>query len=333
MVRRNVAIDRLHGLAREQPKEAERIARMLGTYVRELSQEEGLKPKDPPKDAIPYQLRDWGRTLKPVRSDMESAVQVLGRLHQIDPKTFKGNWIDLRNTNLQGFDLRGLCYDGANMQNAYFHGAQMQGVQLNDADLFYAHLQGADLFYAHMQKTNLSYAHMQEAELGGAQMQGANLAWAKMQSAHPASVQMQGANLEGTDLRDANLNEAHLQNAHFHGAHLMGANLEGAQMQGVDLFCAQMDARTNLRWANLRGAALQSGDYTNVPQIVDHLDTLFGDATVKLPVLPDGVTAPGRFAKRYADRDQFKTAWRAWQAAIGFDPDDPDTWQAPGGDG
>ncbi len=71
VVRRNAAIDRLEGLARERPEIAPRIARLLSTYVRELSKE--YPPQQPPENASPKELRKWEKGLKPCRSDMENA--------------------------------------------------------------------------------------------------------------------------------------------------------------------------------------------------------------------------------------------------------------------
>ena len=83
---------------------------------------------------------------------------------------------------------------------------------------------------------------------------------------------------------------------------------------------AQFDADTNFSAATLRGAALSFVDLTNVPQIADHLDEIFGDATV---MLPEGIDRPARLNIEHKDWNAFNTAWRAFQRSIGQDPDDP----------
>ena len=62
----------------------------------------------------------------------------------------------------------------------------------------------------------------------------------------------------------------------------------------------------------------------------DQIDSVFGDATVRLPKI-DGFTPPERFSKTYDSDAEFRAAWREWQASIGFDLNDPETWDAPQG--
>ena len=64
-------------------------------------------------------------------------------------------------------------------------------------------------------------------------------------------------------------------------------------------------------------------DFTNIPQITEHMDHIFGDMTT---TPPNGVERPDHWKGEYKDWDEFEKAWRAWQRSIGFDPDDPSTW-------
>ena len=157
-----------------------------------------------------------------------------------------------------------------------------------------------DLKGMNLQKFDLTGLFLAHANLSGAQLQGARL----------FQAQLQGANLFGAKLQAADLSEAQLQ----------GANLFGAKLQGADLSEAQFDAATDLSGATFRGAALRSVDFTDVPQIADHLEELFGDSTV---ILPDGVTRLARFDLKYDNWDAFETAWRDFQRSIGQDLDDP----------
>lgn len=78
VTRRNGAIDRLLGLAKEEPESAPRIARMLSVYVKELSREYPAKTPQQTDDLNPH--REWAHNLSFNRSDMQNAVQVLRKL-------------------------------------------------------------------------------------------------------------------------------------------------------------------------------------------------------------------------------------------------------------
>ena len=185
LIRRNAAIDQLERLAGERPETAGGIARMLSVYVRELSKAHEADPV--PEGMSPGDLEKWARDLKVKRSDMEKAVQTLGRLRAIAARAGADLPIDLREANLQGMTLTGLDFEGADLR-----GAQLQG-----ADLREAKLQGANLVRAQLQGARLWNAQLQRANLGGAQLQGADLRAAAMD--------------EETDLRSASLRGARLR--------------------------------------------------------------------------------------------------------------------------
>ena len=383
ITRRNAAIDRLERLALEDKSFAPDIARMLAIYVRELSKEN--PPEEPPDTKEPEKLRVWASRLKPKRTDMENAVQTLGRLMGNERLLEKGIDLrdlnlDLRNTNLQGFDLNGLCFertvlDGAQLQGARlfearlqwaslvssqlqgaeltkaqffkanFRWAQLQGAELGHsnlqrANLEGAHLQGANIDAAHLQQANLKQARLRGADLGNARLKWANLESARLQETFLSNTELQEANLRGASLEKAVLPKAQLQGAILTGAQLQGAYLEGARLQGANLRSAQLqgadfigaqlqgtvlrraelDDATSLTRANLRGAAVREVDFTHVPQIADHLDDLFGDATV---ILPDGVARPELFNIEYENEDAYSDAWRAFRRELSQDPDNP----------
>jgi len=266
ITRRNGAIDRLEGLVAEDKTLSPRVIRMLSVYVRELSRTGAKAQEGLEGDA----LRDWVRGLRVQRSDMEKAVQTLGRLPVFKDDQGRTTRPDLTGANLQAMDLSGLDFEKAQLS-----GARLQGA-------------------------NLTRAKLQGAYLPGAQLQGADL----------TSAQLQGAYLPGAQLQGADLSRAQLQ----------GADLTGAKLQRAYLPGAQFDPDTDLRAATLRGAAVISVDFTNIPQIADHLEHLFGDDTVKLP---PNITAPARFSQTYEDYAAFLTAWRAFQRSIGQDPNNP----------
>ena len=127
VTRRNGAIDRLLGLAKEEPPSAPRIARMLSVYVKELSRE--YPEKTPPKSEDPKVLRKWAHDLKLARPDIQNAVQVLGKLRKESGLALEDGEIDLSETNLQGFDLSDL-----NLEKVSFSKAQLQGARLSNQE-------------------------------------------------------------------------------------------------------------------------------------------------------------------------------------------------------
>ena len=297
ITRRNAAIDRLERLAGERPDFAPDIARMLSVYVRELTTEN--PPETPPDGATLYDLRDWAQKLKRKRTDMENAVQTLGRM--ISDYDLRDHQIDLRSANLQAFDLQDLCFDQARLQ-----GAQLQGVDLRGAQL-----RGANLSGAALQRADLRRAQLQEASLSGARLQASLLWWA----------QLQGANLESARLHGAGLLLAELQRAE-----LRWANLQGASLMNV-----RLDDSTGLGTADLKGAGLRGTDCTNQPQLNDHLDDFFADASVTPHggARPSDEGWPEHWAREELNIIEFNKAWLTWQRSIGFDPDDPATWDKP----
>ncbi|MFW2542598.1 pentapeptide repeat-containing protein [Primorskyibacter sp. 2E107] len=326
VIRRNAAIDRLEQLVKEQPREAERVSRLLSIYVRELSKD--FPPKPVPKSDNVVEISAWARGLEPVRADMQNAAQVLGRLAGIDGVKAEDLKIDLRRANLQGFDLKALRFDKANLGEAQLQGADLGAAQLQGARLWGAQLQSANLRIAQMQGASLGNAQMQGANLGNAQMQGAALAGAQLQEAFLGEAQMQEAFLGEAQMQGANLWEAELQRANLWGAQLQGAFLVEAQMQGADLDDTQLDEDTDLSAATLRGAALRDVDSTTITQLKPFWQDVFADGSV---ILPDGEVRPDHWKAEKFDivSDDFETAWRAWQRSIGFDPDKPDTLDVP----
>jgi uncharacterized protein YjbI with pentapeptide repeats len=204
VTRRNGAIDRLEGLAGEEPKAVPRIARMLSVYVRELSREH--PPKKAPISHGRNVLLDWALALTPARSDMQNAVQVLGRLKKTTGLPLDSGEIDLTETNLQGFHLDRLDFDKA----------KMQGAKMQNCDLTMTQLRGVNL--------------------GGAEMQWAYVKEACLQGAYLIGVHLQGANLEGARLQGAIFYKAKFDSS----ASFSRANFRGTALMGVDLSTAKI---------------------------------------------------------------------------------------------
>lgn len=320
LVTRATAIDRLYGLIKERPSEASRIAAVLSLYVREHTVQIGDKipdapPVPVPENATPDELLEWARGLKVARSDLQKAVQTLGRIRDIQGVELEDNAIDLRGANLQAMDLSDLNFgkgqwQWAQMQGANLWRAQMQGTilteaQMHGAELSSAQMQGAILVSAQMQGANLAVAQMHGAELSGAQMQGAILSSAQMQGAHLSYAQMQGAELSYAQMQGAGLSDAQMQ----------GANLASAQMQGAEFSSAQMQG-ANLSLAQMQGAAFIDM-YISEGEIYPHIKDAFGDGTNQID--PDLVSTgddywPDHWPTEILHWNDFNRAWRDWVA-------------------
>ncbi|WP_164661185.1 pentapeptide repeat-containing protein [Tropicibacter sp. Alg240-R139] len=333
IVRRNVAIDRLKGLANERKDVALRISMMLSVYVRELSKEH--PPVPPPKDMTLIELRAWARNLTVVRSDMENATQVLGRLTKSRGVNSEDIVIDLREANLQGFDLKDLNFQAAKLTGAQLQGAMLLRTNMQQANLELVGAQWANFGWADMKRASISLADMQGANLTGAklqrvffieaQMQQVDLTRADLRGASLLSAKMQGADLSFADLQEAYFDSADMQAVDLTGAKMQGTNFGSAKMQGVNLVGVKVSASTSLEATSLRGAALKLTDYSDLILSQLQIDETFYDGSV---TLPKGLT-------RAIDRDEtleiskFLEQWHVFPNVIDFDPDDSSTWDSP----
>jgi hypothetical protein len=303
VTRRNGAINRLEGLAGEDPNAAPRIARMLSVYVRELSRE--FHAEVAPETNDVEAIKEWTKSLEPARSDMQNAAQVLGRLKSVSGLALEDGEIDLRGANLQGCDLSGL-----NFNKALFGGAKLQGANLSNAEL-----QEANLGNAKLQGAKLFIAKLQGADLSDAKLLGADLRLTKLQS-----TILEDAEMEGADLRSAQLIGAYLKDTKMYAANLRSAKLHGAYLEGVEF-----DEATALKTADFLGAQVKGINFTNISISQTQLETMFGDASVILPSGrgPDDESWPEHWSKEELDWNDFHTQWDAHQAKIGYDPDNP----------
>lgn len=260
---------------------------------------EGLEDSHDPTalDAYGQALEDWKRTLR----------------------GYEGYRLDLRNADLRGANLSRLNLNGAKLTRSFLQGVNLRESRLQGAELRVARLQGAGLGEARLQGADLWEARLQGTQLWGARLQGANLRDARLQGAGLAEARLQGANLW----------VARLQGAQLWGARLQGANLREARLQGAGLWLARFDAQTNLMAATLRSAAVGFVDCTDVPQIAEHLEKMFGDGSV---TLPEGVAWPKHWPDHALDVvvetedgkkvSGFDYEWRKWQA-------DPGAYEPP----
>ncbi len=301
--------------ARRSPHEVFRRLTKGGDGVQGLDAESAIAHPDfksvnnhgwAPADLTTENLRTWARALPPPRTDLQTALEIIGRrspaqiaLERATPARGSpaqialeramrwrgrttGYRLDLRNCALQRADLSPLDFD-----HALFTGTRMAEAVLSGAQMAEAVLSGAQ---------------MAEAILRDAQMEGASLSRAQMQGASLSRAQMEGAVLRGVQMQEAIL----------WGAQMKGANLSGAQMQGADLSGA------NLRFADLSDwtiarTSLRSADFTDATGLTQAaLDRAYGDSGT---ILPPGLVRPAHWdtatLANYWDGDPEYRAWLA----------------------
>lgn len=242
VVRRNIAISRLEDLVQDEPSEARRVSRLLSRYVRDLT--ETFKPKWCPNSDDLDELRMCFGSILPARSDMENAVQVLGRLQTKENGEFDPSVeIDLRGANLQGMNLMELSFIGANL-----NGAHLQGAFLSCAKLHRANLRIAELDCAIMHRTELHDAVLGEAHL-------------------------KCTNLENAEFHRAKLQRARLQ----------GAKLVGTKFIGADLYDVRLENIGEILQPTFFCASVRSVIFPEISELTECLIDAFGDGTAKLP--------------------------------------------------
>lgn len=203
IVQRNAAIDRLEGLAEENPSEVPRIARILSLYVREISAQSPAHLPPPGFDLS--DLQDWISALPNPRSDLEKAAQMLGQLAHHAVKPLSSYEIDLKGANLQRCTLDDTVFTDGNFTGAQMHGATLRNARLQGSRLFNTSLQDADLSGARLQGAEMSNVKLQGARLVRTKLNGANLEKAQLEYAILEDAQLRGAHLKGAILRNSSL--------------------------------------------------------------------------------------------------------------------------------
>ncbi|MFD1157988.1 pentapeptide repeat-containing protein [Roseovarius aestuarii] len=122
------------------------------------------------------------------------------------------------------------------------------------------------------------------------------------------------------DMESAAQSLGQLQSPQMPEAEPVKIDLRHANLQGFNLNSLR------LRNAQLTGAALRLVDFTNIPQIADHLGDVFGDGTVILPGghAPDHADWPAHWPKEELSHGDFMEKWREWQAGLeGYEAPEP----------
>ena len=224
------------------------------------------------------------------RQDIQLAFTVIGRRppKRIALERLQKFRLDLNNCDLTHSDGSGLNFAKADFIGTRFVRSQLKNANMENANLWGANMQYADLRRANMQKADLGRASMQQADLRSAILQNAVL---------------RSANMQYANLWDANMQHAVLSAANMQNANLVNANLQHAR---------------HLTDAFLRGAALKSIDFTNIPISQDQLELTFGDESV---ILPKSLDRPSHWPHEDLSPTLFRHQWRAWHETLPPDGD------------
>jgi uncharacterized protein YjbI with pentapeptide repeats len=318
------AIYALERISQDSARDHIQIMEILCAYIRQNAGREDVPL--PEGEPTPEEWQEWARTGREyLRLDVDVALKVIERRGE-DRKRLerdKGYCLGLERVSLRKTILSWRDLTGADLRNADLRGADFVGARLEKANLAGANLQWA----------NLEKVESRCAQLGRAKLRGANLGEAEFQFANLSRSELQGAFLGNGDFQGADLSAADLEASDLRCANLEGATLMLASLKDAHLGKARLDAATDFTFAFLGGAALNFADYTEVPQLFEHLSDMFGDGSVKLPgghgpqheswpahwprfelgVKPSTV---GQFVNCY------EKEWRKWQA-------DPETYVPP----
>ena len=106
--------------------------------------------------------------------------------------------------------------------------------------------------------------------------------------------------------------------ADFIGTRFVRSHLVTANMQYAYLVNANLQHARHLTDAFLRGAALKSIDFTNIPISQDQLELTFGDESV---ILPKSLDRPSHWPHEDLSPTLFRHQWRAWHETLPPDGD------------
>ena len=132
------------------------------------------------------------------------------------------------------------------------------------------------------------------------------------------NANMENANLWGANMQYADLRRANMQKADLGRASMQQADLRSANMQNANLVNANLQHARHLTDAFLRGAALKSIDFTNIPISQDQLELTFGDESV---ILPKSLDRPSHWPHEDLSPTLFRHQWRAWHETLPPDGD------------
>ncbi|MFD5673009.1 pentapeptide repeat-containing protein [Streptomyces sp. NPDC127040] len=227
------AIHALEHVSSDSRVHRDNVTEVLSDFVSEKAEKR--------RDSVPLSVFLAGQSRSKVASDVQAALDTLGRRRRRGAVA-----LDLRS-----LDLRDAVLEGAHLERCNLSGALLHRAYLARGRLQHAVLVQAQLRYAKLGKARLAWADLSEARL-----QRASLMKARLRHAVLHEARLECANLSGAQLCYADLTGARLGNAD-----LTGANLKCADLSGANLYGAEGVTASQLRRAHI-------DEYTMLP---DHL--------------------------------------------------------------
>lgn len=193
----------LENLAKVAQEERGQVIEVLAAFVRVHAPRRGV-PEPAPADADEEDEGLW-LPMRQRAPDVQTALQVLGRLRRAGGPVLALSDTDLRRSDLRRMSLARAWITNATLRDANIRGGSLAGARLTGSDL------------SGLEASGVSF---ERAELQGARLRRANLS---------------GCDLRGADLQHADLTGAVLRGADLTGAKLWRAVVDGADLRGVDV--------------------------------------------------------------------------------------------------
>lgn len=306
------AIFSLERISQDSPRDHIQIMEILCAYIVQNSDRSDVEMPEDEGELSFHEWQSWASKFrqKP-RPDIDVALRVLSRRKEHLRKLESASGYRL---DLQGVDLRCLS---------------ILKLDLSEAELATAKLQGAFLPNAKLQGSRLHFTRLEGAVLSGAKLEKAQMTLTNLNGANLMEVNCQRVDLTGANLSNALLFGTSLQCSRLFGAEFKDSGLSNVGLQGAYFGELEVLENTNLSDAKFRGAFFQSIDLSGTRINQRQVNETFGDRDV---TLSEDLVRPLHWRPEDSEIELLEDVddqWRAWQKSIGFDPEDPSTWDAP----
>ncbi|SLN45600.1 Secreted effector protein pipB2 [Falsiruegeria litorea R37] len=300
---------------------------------------------------VAKKIRCWVGELRKPREDISVALTVLGRRTQrqisLEHGFYdrNGEWqgfrLNLRDTNLTNCDLSGYNFRNVDFSGSDLRGAILTHTELQCANFRVADLTGANLVHAKLQGTIINETLVFAAVANHARFETDIVSGRSTSLNHSVweLASLQNTDFSGAWLSPANFGSARLDRAKFNfnlnrtsffGAYLYQANFSGCHLWQVDFSEAFFSSDTRFH-----GAVVKNSKFRNA---INWKEAKFrGSAWLNEP--DKGISSAIKANSEVFNEDDFATTdfiredyferWKEWQVEIGFDPNDPTTWDEP----
>ena len=214
--------------------------------------------------------------------------------------------------NDQNFDVADLAetiWIGCNFMDASYAGADMSNARFSECTVENCNFEDADMPCVEFSNSTLLKNTLCKAKLSGAQFLECQLFKNSFVDADFMSSFFDHSNASGDDVR----------HSAFHNVHLKDTRLFQAKFEGVQIRFPKLEGSSNFEGCNFFGAALQKANLSKYDGDLEDFDGafLFNCEGTKSEVT-DSKEEPD-----FDSQPDFFQGWRAHQARIGYDPDNP----------